>query len=270
MNRALADSVLALDDARTDSVARRGMADGTTPFLAPDAVYLRAGQPIVFGRERVQRMLAAAPVPAGAAVRWQAVRSGVSADGLAGYTVGIAASVDAASTAPRLDRYIAYWTRARGGDWRLAAYAEVGSTPTGTETVSDAGVPPMYAGVRDSMFRVLAATDSAFSALAGRAGLAAAFGDYADEDAMVFGGHRFVMGPAAIRELNAGPDGGTLSWHAVAGQAAASADLGFTVGEYTFTPASGRAPSHGKYLTIWVSAPGRGWRYVADGGNSNP
>ena len=266
----LADTILAVDAARGDSIDRLGYLDGMTVMLAPDAVFLRAGQPMVFGRERVRRMLAAAAPAGGTAMRWQPVRVGVSRDGAAAYTVGIAARPspgDAGRPTLRLARYIAYWRREPGDSWRVAAYVEVGPAPVTSPVVSDAGGPAVPAGGRDSIVRLLEATDSAFSALAGRAGRAVAFGDYAAPDAMVFGGSRLVVGQAAIRALNAGPDGGVLRWHAVAGAAAGSADLGFTVGEYVFTPTSGGEPGRGKYLTIWEATPSGTWRYVSDGGN---
>jgi hypothetical protein len=227
---------------------------------------------MVFGADRVRWMLAGAAPAAGSAMRWQPVRVGVSRDGLAAYTVGIAAAATSGSGAPvlRLDRYIAYWKRAPKGAWRMAAYVEVGPGTPGATPMDDPGKAPALSGVRDSMFRVLAGADSAFSALAGRSGLAAAFGDYAAPDAMVFGGSRLVVGPAAIRALYAGPDGGVLSWHAVAGEASGSADLGFTVGEYAFASDANHSVSHGKYLTIWTVLPSGAWCYVADGGNPNP
>jgi len=269
--RARADAVVAADAARTDSVARRGYLEGVMAVMTPDVTYLRGGQPMAFGQLSVHTMLAAALPARGTVFRWQPVRVGVSRDGLAAYTVGIAASSvagDSGRATLRLDRYIAYWRREADGAWRVAAYAEVGPPPATAPPLANPGRPRPLTEMprRDSLAHVFMATDSAFSALAVRDGLAAAFGTYAASDAMTLTGSLFSVGPAAIRAQFAGPDGGVLSWHAVAGDAANSGDLGFTVGEYTFASPSGGA-RHGKYLTVWAAQPSGVWRFVADGGN---
>jgi len=273
-NPALADSVMAADAARSDSVARLGYLDGMMATLAPDVVYLRGGQPMAFGQLSVRAMLASA-LPAGAmSFRWQPVRVGVSNDGTVAYTMGIAASSSSAGTQHatiRLDRYIAFWRRQEDGAWRVQAYAEIGPPPAKGPVLVNAGGPrPLHDfPSRDSLAHVLESTDSVFSADALHQGLAHAFGTFAAPDAMTFAGSRFVVGPAAIRAEHMAPGEGSLSWRAVAGDAANSADMGFTVGRYTFTVRGGVVGT-GKYLTIWVEQPLGAWRYVADGGNADP
>lgn len=124
LDRALADSVLAADAARTGTVARLGYQQGMMAMLAPDVVYLRAGQPLAFGQSSVQRLLAIAGPGRGTALRWQPIRVGVSRDGLAAYAAGIAAmAVPGDSAAPLLvlSRYVAFWRREPGSAWRTSA-----------------------------------------------------------------------------------------------------------------------------------------------------
>ncbi len=273
-SRALADSVLAVDAARTDTVARLGYLDGMMAILAPDVVYLRGGQPMAFGQLSVRTMLASALPPRGMTFRWQPVRVGVSNDGTVAYSVGIAASsasADPERATIRLDRYIAFWRRQADGTWRVEAYAELGPAPAEGPVLVNAGGPrPLHDFPRrDSLARVVESNDDLFAADALHHGLAAAFGAYAAPDAMTFAGSRFVVGPAEIRAEHATNDEGNLSWRAVAGDAANSADLGFTVGRYSFTVPGGGGTT-GKYLTVWSAQPGGGWRYVADGGNADP
>jgi ketosteroid isomerase-like protein len=54
--------------------------------------------------------------------------------------------------------------------------------------------------------------------------------------------------------------------------AAASGDLGYTVGTATFTARRDGAPSvaHTAYLTVWKRQPGGEWKYVFDGGVGTP
>ncbi|HVZ79060.1 MAG TPA: nuclear transport factor 2 family protein [Gemmatimonadaceae bacterium] len=268
----VADSVVALDLSRGDSVRMHGFADGMARLLASDAVYLRAGAPVVSGTSNIRAMLAAArPVPAGA-MRWQPLRVGVSSDGTLAYTAGIAAtaSSDSARVALRADRYIAVWRR-DGAGWRIVAYAEIGAAPASTGPVSDTQLMAHPgSAVQDSIARVLVATDSAFSAHAARAGIADAFASYAAATAMTFSGSLVNTGPAEVRGSFAGAEQGTLEWHAVDAGAAASADLGFTVGVATYVASPGASPRRSKYLTVWALQRDGSWRYLVDGGNALP
>jgi hypothetical protein len=52
--------------------------------------------------------------------------------------------------------------------------------------------------------------------------------------------------------------------------AAASADLGFTVGVATYVASPGASPRRSKYLTVWALQRDGSWRYLVDGGNALP
>lgn len=232
---------------------------------------------MVYGRGSVREMLASRLPSWGFTVRWQPLRVGVSADRRAAYTAGIAASGvpgDSGRASLRLDRYIAFWRREAGGRWSIAAYSEVGAPLVQSPPTHNAGTTEHPRGTprQDSLVRVLVSADSAFSALAGRSDLATAFSAYAAPEAMIFSGTEVLVGPPAIRRnFQQSPSAGVLAWHAVAAEVAASGDLGFTVGEYTFTPTDRTvAGRRGKYLTVWEAQLGGSWRYVVDGGSTSP
>jgi ketosteroid isomerase-like protein len=117
--------------------------------------------------------------------------------------------------------------------------------------------------------------DAAFSRAAVERGTGVAFGEFAAENAQIFSTPgEFITGPAAISEAFGPPaEGSSLVWHAVAGEAAGSGDLGFTVGNAVFTGrrADG-APAirYSKYLTVWKRQRDGSWRYVVDGGSARP
>src|SRR5690349_2515835 len=105
------DSLVLFDQTRGDSVAQRGPVDGMLAVLANDVVYLRAGAPVVYGRDGVRILLASAE-HASAEMAWQPLGSGVSYDLRSAYTYGVAARGAGAKSGIRLERYIAFWRRA--------------------------------------------------------------------------------------------------------------------------------------------------------------
>src|SRR5262245_18287822 len=64
-------SLVRLDLARTDSAAALGDVNGMLSLLAEDLVLLRAGAPIVYGREAARRLLEANPPASGTTLSWQ-------------------------------------------------------------------------------------------------------------------------------------------------------------------------------------------------------
>ena len=110
--------------------------------------------------------------------------------------------------------------------------------------------------------------DRDFAARAAAVGLQAAFVEYAAPDAVIFrAGVGPIRGSAAIGESFAGAAGATLSWEPEAADVAASGDLAYTWGWYTFR-ADGNS-STGNYVSIWRWLDGR-WRYVVDLGVPAP
>jgi ketosteroid isomerase-like protein len=269
------DSLFLLDQTRGDSVAARGTIDGPLALLSPAVVFLRAGVPVVFGRDAARTLLAASP--ATGTYAWQPLGGGVSYDLRHAYTFGVAARAPG-STAIRLERYVAYWTRERGQPWRIAAYAEVNGSPAveiilSAEQLSPPTAVPLLRPMADYVQSVRAA-DSLFSDLADRMGTGFAFANTATGDGVLFGPSQLVVGPKAIDDyFKAQPPGTSLSWRPVYAIVAASGDLAFTVGESIRTgrSASGAAEQRfGKYLTVWQRQRDGTWKFVVNGGNPTP
>ena len=111
--------------------------------------------------------------------------------------------------------------------------------------------------------------DRDFAMRASAVGLRAAFVEYAADDAVMFrAGVGPIRGRAAIGEAFAGSETDTLAWAPEVAEVAASGELAYTWGWYTFTASSGRV-STGNYVSIWRRIDGR-WRYVIDLGVPAP
>ena len=83
------------------------------------------------------------------------------------------------------------------------------------------------------------------------------------------GGGQYIFGPAALGEAFSSEPTDIISWVPRFSGAAASGDLGFSVGEATFD--FGAAGTfYSKYLTVWQKQDTGAWRYVADLGNNRP
>jgi ketosteroid isomerase-like protein len=120
--------------------------------------------------------------------------------------------------------------------------------------------------------QVLLETDRAFARMAAQKGVAEAFHFYAAENAISLpAGAAPVHGRDAIRNLMAEGPEGSLAWTPSGGGISRSGDLGWTWGNYEFRrQAPDTTPSYGKYVTIWQRQHDGSWKYVLDGGNSNP
>jgi ketosteroid isomerase-like protein len=277
------DSLFQLDATRGDSVAARGAIEGVVALLAPDVIYLRAGAPPVYGRESARALLIAASglLPATSlpvAPAWQPLGGGVSNDLRSGYTFGVSARVPQPKAPIRLEHYIAFWRRAPGRPWRIAAYAELGSPPlpessVAADQLTALPAPPALSPALARARAEIRAADSSFADLAYRMGTAFAFANTAAPEGAVFGNSLLLVGPDEIKEFYSAQSASSLSWHPVYADVAGSRDLGFTVGEYI---ATGRGPSgaavqrFGKYLTVWKRQRNGTWQFVVDGGNSSP
>jgi ketosteroid isomerase-like protein len=259
---------LVVDASRSDTLAARGARAAVSSFFADDIVYLRAAAPPLFGRDAAGATFAANPSPA-PGTTWQPIGGGVSRDALAGYTFGIAV-MPRAEGSPVVGRYLAFWQRRRGGPWQLAAYAEVGAAAPAVKAVPEA--MPVPATLHGAAQQIIYA-DSDFANDAALVGTAAAFGNAVAADGVVFGGPEIVFGPTAVRDLFESQRGTSLSWQPIYARAAASGDLGFSIGESVATARgqSGAAVQRfGKYLTIWRKEPNGDWKFVVDGGNARP
>jgi len=269
------DTLFARDQSRSDSASARGISEAMLAILSPDAAYLRAGVPALYGIDAVRSMFAANPETSGTTITWQPLGGGVSNDLRSGYTYGIAARVTPRSPV-RLERYIAYWRREPREAWRIAAYAEVGAPPASEGSGPVDRVIPPTTNLPRSLAQArsaVRAADSLFADLAYRMGTGYAFAATVATDGVMFGNPQLVIGPQAVQEFFAAGAGASLSWQPVFASVAASRDLGFTIGEYTSTgrgPTGAAVQRFGKYLTVWRLQSDGTWKFVVDGGNPTP
>jgi ketosteroid isomerase-like protein len=214
---------------------------------------------------------------------WAPIRADVSSDGTTGYTYGYSElRIPATATAPArvsLGKYIAAWRRS-GGTWKVTALVRnprpagpVSETPpAGFETPATKHRRYLPNTPAAATLAEIMDADRAFSQ-AGDAGLPAAFVAFAAPDAALIGGPAtFVFGAEAIRQdIQPLPAELSFTWGPVEGEAAASGDLGWTVGVAVVRErATGAVLGYSKYLTIWQRQDDGAWRYVMDGGSPMP
>lgn len=98
---------------------------------------------------------------------------------------------------------------------------------------------------------------------------------YFAEDATAFpSGKPLIHGKAALREYYGAAifstPGITIDWRPVKSDAAASGDMGYTIGtaEFRWPDKDGKTVTRpGKYLTVWKKQKDGTWKVVADLGN---
>src|SRR4051812_47011039 len=65
------DTLFQLDQSRRDSATARGASAGLLSLFAPEVAYLRAGVPVVYGRDAARIVLNAAGSAQGGLVSWE-------------------------------------------------------------------------------------------------------------------------------------------------------------------------------------------------------
>ena len=116
--------------------------------------------------------------------------------------------------------------------------------------------------------------DKDFSKMSEEKGMAIAFDFYmADAAIMIKNNMAPVAGRNAINKLfqNAS-ENEQLIWSPIFAEIAESKDLGYTIGEWTFsiTDSTGAVEkSYGHYISIWKKQNDGNWKYVFDSGTSN-
>jgi len=276
--QAAVDALLAADRAFAVSAAKTDLIGGFSAMLSEDAIMPAPPGKFARGRGEAIEALKANAANVGAKAEWAPVRAGVSGDGLHGFTYGYMTVRRADGTIAHA-KYLSYWVKGADG-WRVAVYRR---TPRADGEVSQTMLAPALpaalvapntnrAAVEAHRASVIAA-EKAFSDLAQRVGLEAAFRENGRPDAMNMGGGTavgFVIGNEAIaKSVSAGQPGGgsTLNWSADTALVASSGDLGVTIGFIRQnSPAPGAAPTAGfPFFTIWWrERPGAAWRYIAE------
>jgi ketosteroid isomerase-like protein len=265
-------ALAAAGNALSAAIQGQGVVAGLGGALAGNALFLVPGVPTAVGPAAITDLLSTSPL-APTALRWEVIAADVSNDATQGYTWGEGAFTTGAA-AERPAFVLIYWRRGAGGEYEVAAMVVSAAGP--------AGDIPAGFGTPDTRHRRnfpntevpeqradLLAVDAAFSAASVSEGSGPAFQRFAAPNAMAVGGGQFIFGPAALGEaFTAGPDD-VISWTPRFADAAASGDLGFTVGDAVFALADA-GTFYTKYLSVWQKQNTGDWKYVADFGNSRP
>ncbi len=141
-----------------------------------------------------------------------------------------------------------------------------GTLPAGASTA----IPEMNS---DKAAAILLSVDQAFSDRATESDIPTAFLEYAADDAVMYrNGMEPVTGKKAIAALLSGEAGARLVWKPLAADIAASGDLGYTRGSFTYHTAAGedgsppKGPYQGYYVSIWKRQADGSWKWVFDSG----
>jgi len=272
-SKATRESLLKADRALSSDVSQRGMTAAFEDAAAQDALFLYDGAPIIAGHDNVVALLGAQPELKVNRIQWLPLVVAVSSDGLVGATWGAVSVRPSQSDSARFGKYISTWRRSPGGEWKLAAFVEMGISDQ--KVVIPDGVPKSFVSSKDPSSGTgapFAKADLEFSRMAGARGAPSAFGAFAAPNAMTLPGTgEIIIGPAAInaRMLESPAAKAKWEWHPVYSESSASGDLGFTIGEAVIAipGANGVTDFKSKYLTVWRRQPDGSIRFLVDGGN---
>jgi len=267
-------ALAAADRAFGQATEARGVVDGFTAYFADSAAFLPLRSNLIRGRAAMQEYLRASPLFA--SLKWENVRTDVSADGRSGYTLGFGTATARDGTVAHV-RLITFWRKEADGSWKVEANVPALNpeaprpVPAGFGTPGDNGVAGAAPRLtQDAAALAVQQADRDFAAMSAARTPRDAFVAFVAPTGVVMGGPDY--GAAEIGRAFEGGSG-TLEWAPIASGAAASGDLGYTIGY-----AVRRGPDAGgtvhtgysKYLTIWQRQPGGKWLFVADGGTSRP
>ena len=202
----------------------------------------------------------------------------MSNDGTQGYTwsEGSATYDFGTGALQRPSFFLTYWRRAAvGADWTLAGLVVSLGGPSSVGFPAGFGTPDTkhrrdFPNTEVTEQRTeLLGVDAAFSAASVANGSGPAFEAFAAPTAVGVGGGQYIFGPAALGEAFSSDPTDIISWVPRFSDAAASGDLGFTVGEATFDFGQ-FGTFYSKYMTVWQKQDTGEWKYVADLGNNRP
>jgi hypothetical protein len=250
--------------------AQAGLPKAIEAVLAPDAVIVFPTAPIVTGKTRIMRLLAAQPALDSLRVEWNDVETWLAKDGAMAATIGRSTIAPRSGGAGRPGTYIVTWTKAEGS-WWISALLMTALIDPRTVTLPDGiGAKSQGPAAISGPARAFIQADLDFAALAGKRNAAEAFRTFAAPNAIVQAGPATRHGPDEIAAGIAAGDPADWEWYPVLGRAAGSLDLGFTVGQSTIKPRAGGEANLGKYLTVWTRRPDGSVRFLTDGGNPRP
>lgn len=262
------ESLRTADASASTAAFKTGLPAALSAAMTDDAVLLWEAAPIVSGRAGVQQLLTA---QASVRVSWQPFRVLVSRDGKFGVTFGATSRYGDATAPASTARYMSVWQRVAGG-WKMVAHQQIGLVSP--DSVKIPSPLPGAVNSTKSPEDPFAAADIAFARMAIDSGAPAAFYHYGAPDAVTFAGTgELNIGRDAIRGRLAEGAAGKAKWvwRPVLTLAAASGDLGVTVGTAEIELGPGpKDVFFSKYMSIWKRQPDGSIRFVADGGSGRP
>ena len=109
-------------------------------------------------------------------------------------------------------------------------------------------------------------TEKEFAQMVREKGMHEAFVTYAAEDAVLMRNNELVVGKERIDQMYHGQNATGLSWEPDFVDVAASGELGYTYGyyTYTFTDSIGTHDNVGVFHTVWKKQANGEWRFVWD------
>jgi ketosteroid isomerase-like protein len=277
---AAAASLLDAHDRLARSMEEAGPIDGFVPHLATDVAYLHPGVEIITGRDAT-RLFLQSVYPSNRVARTvlHLIAAQVSSDDRVGYAVGWLEESSTEGTGPPsvgYGRFIATWRKGEGG-WRVDAFMRLESSGPPAPPPPDAllidGVPAVVRpGLPAAHALEIATADSRFADLSIAQGYSLAFPAYAaDAAVLVTSGNLFWNREGVTAAMSGWSPSQTLSWYPLRAEAAASGDIGWSIGHGTFAITNGDNVQRflSKYLTVWIRT-GDGWRWLLDAGNVRP
>ena len=116
--------------------------------------------------------------------------------------------------------------------------------------------------------------DRAFSKMSAEKGMYEAFDFYMDDDATMYRDrHHPFTGREEIRPLLSTDPNATLTWEPTKAEVAASGELGYTLGKWTYAQKDSLGnveKNYGHYISIWKKNKNGDWKWVFDSGISSP
>lgn len=270
-------SLVLAGNALSSAIGTEGVAAGLDGAFADDVLLLSPRVNTLSGRADAGAFLTGNPL-APSALSWSVEAADVSNDGTQGYTwsEGSATYDFGTGALARPSFFLTYWRRsAPGAGWTVAGLVVSLGGPSSVGFPAGFGTPDTKhrrnfpnTNVTEQRAAVLS-VDAAFSAASVANGSGPAFGQFAAPNGVGVGGGQYIFGPAALAEAFSSDPTDIISWVPRFSDAAASGDLGFSVGDATFDfgPAG---TFYSKYLTVWQKQNTGEWRYVADLGNNRP
>lgn len=257
-------------------VPDRGLGNTLTLMMLPDAALSWPGMPAITGSQRIGQALALLERPGKTNFQVQPLRMLLARDTSAMLVYGVAHYAATHGTPGRLGRYLMAWRRVSNG-WRLAAFGLTDLPDASLETWPDSlevrGPESVLVSGGDPAEFVGA--DLAFAAASEDTAVAAAFHDWAADDAVVFTpdgllwrGKEAIAG--AIRRLGKG----RWHWRPVAAGASDDGSLGWTVGDLVVVlPADLGRPERvirSGYMTLWQRQEDGSIRFLSTGRSAGP